>query len=118
MAKPSEDSPLSRIYVVTGCKTQVELAGLLGIRQSSISDAKRRGVIPADWLIKLLRQHAVNPDWVLFGTLPKYISDYLPRKKPGEKKRASRYAKVVNDILRCLPLEALLHEIRRRGVPG
>ena len=49
------------------CRTQIELARFLGIQQSSISDAKRRGAIPAEWLLKLLRHKGINPDWVLSG---------------------------------------------------
>ena len=45
---------LSRVFEAAECRTQMELADVLGIRQSSISDAKRRGVIPPEWLIKLL----------------------------------------------------------------
>ena len=47
------DEILDRIKKATGARTQVELASLLGIRQSSISDAKRRNSVPADWYMKL-----------------------------------------------------------------
>ena len=58
---------LARVFEAAGCRTQMELAAFLGIRQSSISDAKRRGVIPSDWLLTLLRLRGVNPEWVLSG---------------------------------------------------
>ena len=45
------DEALERIKRATGARTQVDLAAILGIRQSSISDAKRRQSIPADWLL-------------------------------------------------------------------
>ena len=50
-----------------GIRTQTELAEALGIRQSSISDAKRRMVIPDSWLLRLLLQYRVNPLWILTG---------------------------------------------------
>ena len=43
------------------------------IRQSAITDAKRRGAIPADWLLKLLRIQGVNPDWILTGEGVHYL---------------------------------------------
>ena len=45
-----------RIKLVTNCRTQVELAELLNIRQSSISDAKRRDSVPGDWYMKLFER--------------------------------------------------------------
>ena len=41
---------MERIRAVTGCGTQRELGRFLGINQSAISDAKRRG-------------KGINPDW-------------------------------------------------------
>ncbi|MCC8195122.1 MAG: helix-turn-helix domain containing protein [Deltaproteobacteria bacterium] len=62
---------MSRIQLVTGCGTQQELAEFLGIRQSSISDAKKRGSIPSDWLLTLWRKKRINPDWILTGQGPR-----------------------------------------------
>lgn len=64
---------MERIYAATGTSTQQELALLLGIRQSSISDAKRRAIIPFRWLLTLSRLRSVNPDWVLTGKAPMYL---------------------------------------------
>lgn len=65
---------LERIKLVTGVRTQVQLAEVLGVRQSSISDSKRRGSVPAEWLLKLQRGFAVNPDWIMNGgNTPKYV---------------------------------------------
>lgn len=52
--------------------TQVRLAEVLGIRQSSISDAKRRNSIPSDWLLKALETVGVDPNWIRTGAGPKY----------------------------------------------
>ncbi|MFT4302821.1 MAG: helix-turn-helix domain-containing protein [Desulfovibrio sp.] len=60
-------TPLDRFFEATGCRTQVELAEFLGIRQSSIADAKKRGNIPSAWLLTLWRKRRVNPDWILTG---------------------------------------------------
>ena len=63
-----------RICEITGVRTQVELANLLAIRQSSISDAKRRNSIPADWYMKLFEQFGISPNWLKYGTGPRYLS--------------------------------------------
>ncbi len=75
---------LDRIFEAAGCRTQVELAEFLGIRQSSISDAKKRGAIPAEWLIKLLRENQINPDWILTGEGPRVLqpAEYVEAVKP------------------------------------
>jgi len=69
------DEALERIKRATGARTQVDLAAILGIRQSSISDAKRRQSIPADWLLKLYRSHGLNPDWVTSGEQPQVLRE-------------------------------------------
>jgi len=69
------DESLERIKRATGARTQVDLAAILGIRQSSISDAKRRQSIPADWLLKLYRSHGLNPDWVTTGEQPQVLRE-------------------------------------------
>lgn len=70
------DQALERIKKATGARTQVQLAEILGIRQSSISDAKRRNSVPADWFLKLYRIYGLNPDWLADGIEPVYL-------KPG-----------------------------------
>ncbi len=70
------DEILERIKKATGARTQVELANILAIRQSSISDAKRRNSVPSDWYLKLYRSHGLNPDWLAEGVEPMFL-------KPG-----------------------------------
>lgn len=67
------DEALERIKKATGTRTQVQLAEILNIRQSSISDAKRRSSIPAEWYIKLYKTHGLNPDWLAEGIEPVYL---------------------------------------------
>lgn len=71
----SFDKQMDRIRLVTQTRTQVELANFLGIRQSSVSNAKRRGTIPADWLLTILRIRNVHPEWILTGEGHCYLSD-------------------------------------------
>ena len=64
---------MERVQQATGAKSQMALAHILGIRQSSISDAKRRGSLPDAWLLKLFRQFDLNPDWITEGQQPQYL---------------------------------------------
>lgn len=64
---------LKRFYQAAECTTQVELAAFLGVRQSSISDAKKRKAIPADWLLTLLCKKYINPHWILTGEGPTHL---------------------------------------------
>ena len=69
------DEAMARIHGATQTRTQIELAEILGIRQSSISDAKRRNSIPDGWLIALYDKYRINPDWIRAGTGPVTLSD-------------------------------------------
>lgn len=64
---------LERIKKATGVRTQTELAKLLGIRQATVSEAKKRGSIPAEWILKLYRTRGLNPVWLVDGVGPAYI---------------------------------------------
>ena len=54
------DAQFQRILEATGCKTQVELADILEVRQSAISDAKRRMTIPSNWLETLHKKQGLH----------------------------------------------------------
>ena len=69
------EEALERIKKATGARTQVQLAEVLDVRQSSISDAKRRCSIPAEWFLKLYRSHGLDPDWLSEGVEPVYINE-------------------------------------------
>lgn len=64
---------MQRIYEATETRTQVGLAEMLGIRQSSISDAKRRGSIPHMWLLKIALDKGIHPEWIMTGKGPHFI---------------------------------------------
>ena len=99
--------PLARVFAAAECRTQAELAGLLEIRQSSISDAKRRQAIPAEWLVKLLRLKGINPEWILTGLGPKRLGPangeeptriiYLTETRPPHECSAQE---LVNELVR------------------
>lgn len=79
------DEIFERIKFATNTRTQVELATVLDIRQSSISDAKRRNSVPADWYMKLFEHFGLSPDWLKKGSGPMYLrtdQGYIPVDAP------------------------------------
>ena len=110
---PNYTEVMSRIQLMTGCETQQELAGFFGIRQSSVSDAKKRGSIPSDWLITLWRKKGANPDWILTGQGARWLQfveydEIMPSKLIN---------KEVRPLEECSSQE-LFNELVRRSVFG
>lgn len=64
------DEVFTRISSALGIHSRIELARLLSVRQSAISDARRRNAIPRGWLLKLRDQNGLNPDWLATGSGP------------------------------------------------
>lgn len=64
---------LHRIGDLVGSRTQVRIAEALNVRQSSVSDAKRRGSVPSEWLLTLWRAYGVCPDWIMTGQGPQFL---------------------------------------------
>lgn len=62
------DETWAKVMRKLGLRTQTELARTLGVRQATISEAKRRGSFPAEWIVKLYREHGIDPVWMLDGT--------------------------------------------------
>lgn len=104
-------TPLARFFDAAECRTQVELAAFLGIRQSSISDAKRRGSIPAEWLIVLLQKKGINPHWIETGDGPRHML-------PCDENNTMLYAPVIVTEYRPLhecSMEELVREMLLRA---
>ncbi|MCG8533331.1 MAG: helix-turn-helix domain-containing protein [Desulfovibrionales bacterium] len=84
------DEVFERIKLATNTRTQVELAEVLDIRQSSISDAKRRDSVPSDWYMKLFEKFGLNPDWLKKGVGPMYLRTEEEGYQPVEGPAAGR----------------------------
>lgn len=79
---PSFEAAITRMKEITGQRTQSALARAIGIKQPTVSDATRRGVIPGDWLISLLEKYHANPLWITTGTGPRYLTGVSSMTKP------------------------------------
>ena len=76
-----------RIQLATNTKTQNDLAAILEVRQSSISDAKRRHAIPPGWFLTLFEKFGLSQDWLRYGIGPMYLrteQGYVPQELPTE----------------------------------
>ncbi len=109
-----------RVFESAGCRTQVELAAILDIRQASISDAKGRGSIPPEWLVKLLRLRGVNPDWILSGTGPRFLMPLADLAEEGAfsgipSPDGPADGALARSILRCFSSGELVGELLRRN---
>lgn len=107
------DAQMERIKLITGKRTQGALADFFGIRQSLVSDAQRRGKIPAIWLVILMRVKNVFPEWVLTGKGPCFVTPPTPAGcyATGD---AVAERQADEEALRRLPSRMLADELVRR----
>lgn len=77
------EEAMERIRGTTKIRTQVELAACLGIRQSSISDAKKRDNLPDSWLVVLYEKYGLNPTWIRTGAGAAYLTGDPDRTGPA-----------------------------------
>ncbi|XPV75548.1 MAG: helix-turn-helix domain-containing protein [Desulfovibrio sp.] len=98
---------LDRILAITATRTQVALAQALGVRQSSISDSKRRKSIPANWLLTLLTQFNTNPKWIETGEGAQTL---VSGEKRGEMLVVDNYVAIAK-----APTDELLTELLERA---
>ena len=62
------DAFFARVSAATQIRSQTELADVLGINRSAITQAKKKGTIPANWILGLSRKFGLNPEWLERGT--------------------------------------------------
>lgn len=125
----SFEAQYRRVFDVTGCRTQVQLAAVLKIKQSSISDAKRQKTVPAEWLMKLFEQKRVNPEWVRYGTGTKFLLStgvdqcmrsvvkIVETRPPEACFSQDLFTKLVQRAMKPLDLEAVQNEVAGSWLP-
>lgn len=64
---------LKRIFEATGISSQTELASILGINRSAITQARNKNAVPDKWILRLYRVFGVNPNWIETGTGPVFL---------------------------------------------
>ena len=63
-------SALGRLYAALGARTQIEAAEQLGVRQSALSDCKRRGNIVTGNVLEKAVMLSISVEWIQEGKLP------------------------------------------------
>jgi len=81
MALLKFDMLLRRVFEATGLNSQLELAKILDINRSAITQAKNKDSFPDRWLLQLYRSYGLNPDWVETGAGPTFL-------RPGDDKES------------------------------
>ncbi len=61
------ESFLQRVSEVTGISSQSELASVLNINRSAITQARKKDSIPGKWILQLYKKFGLNPDWIETG---------------------------------------------------
>lgn len=64
-----------RIAETTGITSQTQLASILKVNRSAITQAKKNDSIPAKWVLQLSREFGLNPNWIEKGTGNKFIKN-------------------------------------------
>lgn len=124
MTRAETNAALDRIYSITETTTQVALSEVLGIRQSSVSDARKRNSIPGAWLVTLVDRFSANPAWILTGEGPRYLlpSDSRDEMAIAEetvaKIRAEAIAEGRRAALDDLTTDAVVDMLRQRLPQG
>jgi phage repressor protein C with HTH and peptisase S24 domain len=67
------ESFLQRVFQATGVTSQTELASVLKINRSAITQARKKNSIPDKWILQLYKTYGLNPDWVETGTGQTFI---------------------------------------------
>ncbi len=67
MDSPNFNSFFKRLLKEGGITSQKELALILGVDGSTISQAKKRDSVPRGWITKLSQKFSLNPEWIETG---------------------------------------------------
>jgi phage repressor protein C with HTH and peptisase S24 domain len=94
MSASKFESFLQRVFQATGVTSQTELASVLKINRSAITQARKKNSIPDKWILQLYKTYGLNPDWVETGTGQAFIkksasSDSIFKNIPKVKARLS-----------------------------
>jgi phage repressor protein C with HTH and peptisase S24 domain len=73
MSASGFESFLKRVFQATGISSQTELASVLKINRSAITQARKKNSIPDKWILQLYKTYGLNPDWVETGTGQTFI---------------------------------------------
>jgi phage repressor protein C with HTH and peptisase S24 domain len=64
----------TRVTQATGLRTLSDLADLLRVNRSAVTQARKKDSVPASWLLHLYREKGLNPDWLEGGPGPDIVA--------------------------------------------
>jgi len=67
MKGASYSEAIDRIMSATKSKTETDLARALEVKPQSVSQAKKKGSIPAQWFVCIALKYDVSLDWLVSG---------------------------------------------------
>jgi len=105
------EAAFERLKKAAGCKTNTDLGRVLGISQASVSQAKAKGRIPADWFLTISSKYDVSIDWLVYGVGPRH------RGQAAELEARVRQLERENEDLRSQLLEKGIEPERDLIVP-
>ena len=70
---------IDRIMFAAKSKTETDLAKALGVKPQSVSQAKKKGSIPAQWFVHIALHYGVSLDWLVSGREAETAGAACPR---------------------------------------
>lgn len=96
---------LGRLKLISNTKSDTALARVLGLKQSSISTAKARGMVPAAWIVNATNLFDVSADWLIYGDkksleeAPKKLQSALEPEVKPKTQSINDLNKITNKVL-------------------
>ena len=67
---------MKKISGALGLRNQNELSAVIGVNSSSITQARKRDKIPANWILQLCLKYGLNPNWLEKDIGPAFIQPF------------------------------------------
>lgn len=61
------DEIMHRVFKATGIESQAELAKILQVNRSAVTQARKKGSVPDRWMLLLFREFGLSPEWLETG---------------------------------------------------
>lgn len=111
-AAPKYPGLVERIMEALGARTQLEVAGILGVTGPSVTDWKTRGGISTDNLVEISRMTSASIHWLLTGDGPKYVPGHKAGAEAGD---LDARVRCLERALVCQGLEAVSGSVTLRA---
>lgn len=104
------EDKIQRIFEVIGSDSDSALARALGIQPPSVAGARKRKLIPGQWIEKIALDYNICADWLLFGRGPMRPEAPVQEDKVAElRKKTDELLKRTDDEIIMIPMvEAVL----------